>query len=57
MQTLRKYAFTFFILAWDWSKRLRGSWRRREWDYLIRQAMGVANIILLCVWVAILLRG
>ena len=57
MQTLRKYAFTFFILAWDWSKRLRGSWRRREWDYLIRQAMGVANIILLCVWVVILLRG
>lgn len=57
MQTIQKYAFTFFFLAWDWCRQVRGAWRRRQWRALARKCKGLAAVALAVVLAGLLLAG
>lgn len=57
MRSIQKYAFTVFILLWDWCKQVRGYWRRRQWGALARKCNGLAVITLAVVLASISLAG
>ena len=44
---LSKAAFTAFFLAWEAQKRVRGSWRRREWRKLCGFGMRLGLLVFL----------
>ena len=57
MQTIQKYAFTFFFLAWEWCRQVRGAWRRRQWRALARKCKGLAAVAMAVVLASLLLAG
>ena len=57
MRSIKKYAYTLFILLWDWCKQVRGYWRRRQWRALARKCNGLAVVALAVALVSISMAG
>lgn len=43
---LKTYAFTAFFMSWEFSKRIKGAWRRREWHTLGRYALRMGAVLI-----------